>query len=90
MVKRTPTCRVKISGNRQRIEIVFSGIFFDATSDLSLMLINQRNCRGKQLFPKRYPCTCRGRSSSRTFGLTTPVIFTDFAVLKLQLKILIM
>jgi hypothetical protein len=26
-----PTYRVKISGNRQRIEIVFSGIFFDAS-----------------------------------------------------------
>jgi hypothetical protein len=33
MAKLTPTYRVKITGNRQRIEIVFSGIFFDASSD---------------------------------------------------------
>jgi hypothetical protein len=60
-----------------------------------MMPIDQRNCRGNNYFqnvplhPRRieFPGRVPG---GRTFRLTTRHFYTDYAVLKLQLKILIM
>jgi hypothetical protein len=88
MFKLTPPYRVKISGNRKRIEIRFFGNILWCL--FWLVLWNDAH-RSKELprkkwFPKRTPVPAAYRVPARS-DCRRSHFYTDFAVLKLQLKI---